>query len=58
MDEKYRKIDPGLPERLGGNLKTLEQVYRTSFDLLAGMDLSEVSVRCGARPRRRQEAYP
>jgi len=49
MDEKYRKIDLGLPERLGGNLKTLEQVYESSFSELKEKDLSEVAVKCGAR---------
>lgn len=48
MDEKYRKIDPGLPEKLGGNLKTFEQVYESSFDFLENADLSDVSARSGA----------
>ena len=49
MDEKYRKIDPGLPERLGGNLKTLEQVYDSGFSELKDKDVQEVAVKCGAR---------
>lgn len=49
MDEKYRKIDPGLPERLGGNLKTLEQVYDSAFAELREIDLQETAVKCGAR---------
>lgn len=48
MNEKYRKIDPGLPERLGGNLKTLEQVYDSSFTQLVEKDLPETAVKCGA----------
>jgi hypothetical protein len=48
MDEKYREIDPGLPERLGGNLKTMKQVYDSTFTLLRGKNLSETAVKCGA----------
>lgn len=48
MDEKYRKIDPVLPERLGGNLKTLEYIYRSSFAGLKKADLTEISVKSGA----------
>jgi hypothetical protein len=48
MDEKYRKIDPGLPERLGGNLKTLEQVYDSAFEKLKERDLYETAAKCGA----------
>jgi hypothetical protein len=49
MDEKYRKIDYGLPEKLGGNLKTLEKVYDSAFSELKEKDLQEVAVKCGAR---------
>jgi len=48
MYEKYREIDPGLPERLGGNLKTLESVCGSSFSSLRKKDLSQAAVNCGA----------
>jgi hypothetical protein len=48
IDERYRKIDPGLPERLEGNRETLKQVYDSSFLQLKRLDLAGVSVNCGA----------
>ena len=48
IENKYKNIIPGKPERIGGNLKTVEQVYDSSFILLNEKDLSEIALNCGA----------
>ena len=48
IENKVNDIIPGKPERIGGNLKTVEQVYDSSFILLNEKDLSEIALNCGA----------
>ena len=48
MEDKYKNIIPGKPERIGGNLETMEKVYDSSFTLLNEKDLPETALRCGA----------
>ena len=48
IEDRYKNIIPGKPERIGGNLKTVEQVYYSSFTFLNKEDLSEIALNCGA----------
>ena len=48
MKETSKNIIPGKPDRIGGNLQTMEEIYNTSFATINQKDLHEIALLCGA----------